>query len=229
MTNNNAQSKPAWSVRLAPYRRPSNARATVELFVTVGLFFATWALACFVLKQWGVWQGLLFTIPAGGFLVRVFILQHDCGHGSLFTTNSANRRIGRLLGVLTFTPYDTWRDSHARHHAGSGNLHERGFGDIDLMTVEEYKSATAWRKVRYRLYRHPVILFGLGPAYMFLLRHRMPLGKKNDSTVWTNTMLTNAGIAGLSLLMMLWVGVGSYLWIQIPTVVIGASVGGQNR
>jgi len=225
MTHKNAQSLKAWSARLAPYRRSSNVRAIVELVLTLGLYFASWALCLLALQKLGLFASLVLSVPSGALLVRLFILQHDCGHGSLFTSTKINRRVGRVLGVLTLTPYDSWRDSHARHHADSGNLDQRGFGDIDTMTVNEYWQSSRWRKLQYRLYRHPAVLFGLGPAYMFLLRHRVPLGLISNRTIWLSTMLTNVAIAVAFLGMMLWIGVGSFLWIHIHTIVVGASIG----
>jgi len=193
--------------------------------LTIGLFIVSWSLCWAAFTYLGVLAYLVTAIPAGALMVRLFILQHDCGHGSLFTTQKLNRRVGRILGVFTMTPYDSWRDSHSRHHAHSGNLHERGFGDIDTMTVDEYKRSSRWRKLQYRIYRHPAILFGLGPAYMFLLRHRVPLGLYHDKGIWINTMLTNCAIAVVFLLMMWWVGVASFLIVHLPIIVIGASIG----
>jgi len=225
MTHNNAQPSKAWSVRLAPYRRASNFRAAMELLLTVVLFCLSWALCYFAYQYLGLLASLVLAIPAGALMVRMFILQHDCGHGSLFTTPALNRRVGRIIGVFTLTPYDTWRDSHAKHHAGSGNLEQRGFGDIDTKTVEEYLQSTKWEKLKYRLYRHPVVLFGLGPAYMFFLRHRVPLNLVKDRTIWVNTMLTNVAIAVVFLAMMYWVGIAAFLWIHLPIITIGASIG----
>jgi len=225
MNQHNTLAHKAWSKRLAPYRIPSNLRAIVELLLTVCLFAANWALCWLAFQHLGLFASLLLTIPAGALMVRLFILQHDCGHGSLFSTQAANRRVGRFLGVFTMTPYDSWRDSHARHHANSGNLHQRGYGDIETLTVEEYQLSGRWRKLQYRLYRHPAILFGLGPAYMFLLRHRVPLGRYKDFGIWLNTMITNVAITAIFFGMMVWLGVGTFLWIHLPIIIIGASIG----
>ncbi len=215
----------AWSARLAPYRRASNARAFVELCLTLALLFGCWALSWAAYTYVGLLASLVVSIPAGALMVRLFILQHDCGHGSLFKTEKLNRWVGRFLGIFTMTPYDSWRDSHAKHHAGSGNLHQRGFGDIDTMTVNEYLQSNKWEKFKYRVYRHPVVLFGFGPAYMFFLRHRVPLVLEKDRTVWISTMLTNAAIAVAFLVMIFWVGLGAFLWIHLPMILVGASIG----
>src|SRR5690606_6576883 len=110
------------------------------------------------------------------FLVRLFLIQHDCGHGAFFRRRFANDWVGRALGILTLTPYDYWQRSHAIHHATSGNLVHRGIGDIDTLTVREYLALSWWRRLRYRLYRNPLVMFGLGPAYLFVLQFRLPVG-----------------------------------------------------
>ena len=225
MTHNTAQTVKAWSSRLAPYRRASNARAFIELGVTFILFFATWLLSYLALQNVGLFLSLLIAIPGGALLVRLFTLQHDCGHGSLFTSRAMNDRVGRVLGIFTVTPYDSWRDSHARHHAGSGNLDQRGFGDIETLTVEEYQNSSKWQQLCYRIYRHPVFLFGFGPAYMYFIRHRMPLAPIKEITFWRSTMLTNLAIAVVFFVMMVWVGVGAFLWVHLPMILVGASIG----
>jgi acyl-lipid omega-6 desaturase (Delta-12 desaturase) len=119
---------------------------------------------------------LALAIPAGALLTRFFALQHDCGHGSLFSRRPVNEWMGRAISVLTFTPYDHWRRSHALHHKLSGNLNERGFGDITTMTVEEYRAAGFWERVKYRIYRNPIIVLLIGPPVFFLILQRLAIG-----------------------------------------------------
>lgn len=143
----------------------------------------------------------------------------------MFSTRQMNNSVGRALGVVTLTPYEYWRKLHASHHASSGNLDRRGMGDIDTMTVQEYRDAALPSKILYRLYRHPVILFFLGPAYLFILRHRLPVGSMTQRKSWVSAMATNAGIAVIFSIMFYLVGISTFLMIHLPIVAVGASIG----
>jgi len=210
---------------LAPYREPRNARSLVELAITVVPFLLLW-LAIWAAVDAGYWIGLLLVVPAAGFLVRLFLIQHDCGHGSFFSYRLANDWVGRILGVLTLTPYDYWRHSHALHHAASGNLDHRGIGDIDTLTVSEFQARTPWRQRLYRLYRHPAVMFGIGPAYLFLLRHRLPMGlMHNGWRPWLSAMATNAAIALLAGLAIWLVGLVPFLLVHLPITFLAAAIG----
>lgn len=168
---------------------------------------------------------LLLALPAGGLLVRLFIIQHDCGHGSLFSSAHVNNWVGRLLGTITLTPYEYWRRLHAAHHASSGNLEKRGMGDIDTLTVREYLELGRFGRLKYRIYRHPLILFVLGPAYLFIVRHRLPIGAMRSRKPWLSAMYTNIGIFLLVAAVAYGVGLGTFFKIQIPVVAIAASIG----
>ena len=148
---------------LARYRAPNPIRSIVELVITAGPLVALWLLM-WVTLDLGYWPGLLLAVPAAGFLVRLFMIQHDCGHGAFFHRRGTNDWVGRVIGVLTMTPYDFWRRTHAAHHATSGNLDRRGIGDIDTLTVQEYLARSPLGRLRYRIYRHPAVMFGVGPA-----------------------------------------------------------------
>jgi omega-6 fatty acid desaturase (delta-12 desaturase) len=170
--------------------------------------------------------GLLLAVPAAGFLVRLFMIQHDCGHGSFFRSRLANDWVGRVIGVLTLTPYDFWRHSHAVHHATSGNLDRRGFGDVDTLTVREFLALSKRRRLLYRLYRHPMVMFGIGPAYLFILRHRLPVGlMRSRWQFWLSAMATNLAIGLLSTTAITLVGLGSFLLIQLPITILAGSIG----
>ncbi|WP_236994642.1 fatty acid desaturase [Granulosicoccus antarcticus] len=218
-----------WTTLLAPFRSADNTRALIEIMATVVPLVVLWLVLWTLLQVGTVLSSVAFVlllIPAGGLMVRLFILQHDCGHGSMFKSKVVNNWVGRFLGVFTLTPYDYWRKLHAGHHATSGDLERRGVGDIDTLTVAEYKAKNKTGKLLYRLYRNPLVMFGLGPSYMFLLRHRIPVGAmKEGLTGWGSTLATNAGILIMTLLMIKFAGLDAFLLIQLPIVVLGASIG----
>jgi len=214
-----------WAQILANYREPSHARSVLELAITAGsfavLWFSMWAALWF-----GYWLSLVIAVPTAGFLVRLFMIQHDCGHGSFFRRRAVNDWVGRALGALTLTPYDAWRRSHAIHHASSGNLERRGIGDINTLTVREYLALSRWQRLGYRLYRNPIVMFGLGPAYLFIVQNRLPVGSmRGGLQPWLSTMATNAGIALVILVMMWLVGVGPFLLVHLPIMLLAASIG----
>ncbi len=214
-----------WAALLSRYREPSPRRSAFELAVTSAAFVVTW-IVMWATLGFGYWLTLLMAVPAAGFLVRLFLIQHDCGHGTLFRKRSTNDWIGRVLGTLTLTPYDCWRRSHNIHHASSGNLQLRGIGDIDTLTVREYISAPRWERLRYRFYRHPLVMFGLGPAYLFLLQHRLPVGLMRKGWLpWVSTMATNAAIAVLVCAMIWLVGARPFLLVHLPITLLAASIG----
>lgn len=172
------------------------------------------------------WLYALALGPTAGLLVRLFLLQHDCGHGSLFASRRANDATGRVLGVLTLTPYAHWRRAHAIHHATQGHLGKRGTGDVDTITVAEYLARGRWERLRYRLYRHPVVMFGIGPSFIFLLQHRLPAGFMRDGAgPWISTMGTNIAAAALIGAVMLLLGVVPFLAVHLPVLVLAGTIG----
>jgi omega-6 fatty acid desaturase (delta-12 desaturase) len=212
--------------RLAGYRDPSLPRSLTELAVTAVPLIALWA-AMWALMHVSYWLSLMLAIPAAGFLVRLFMIQHDCSHGAFFRQRAINDWVGRVIGIATLTPYDYWKRTHAAHHASSGNLDRRGMGDVSTVTVREYL-AMNWRgRFGYWLYRHPAIMFGLGPAYLFILQHRAPLGLMRGAgwSPWISTMATNAGIAGVAGLLVWLIGFGPFLAIHLPIAILAASIG----
>ena len=192
----------SWAKRLAPYRKVSNGRALVELAITTAAFLALWA-ASWWLYHISIFASLALAIPTAAFLVRLFLLQHDCGHMAMFSSRQANDWVGRVLGFFTLTPYDYWRHAHAQHHMGSGNLNRRGIGDIETYTLAEYKALSLRGRFKYRLYRNPFVLFGVGPIYVFLIAQRFPLDTfKNGHAAWLSVFGTNAAILAYAGLMM---------------------------
>jgi acyl-lipid omega-6 desaturase (Delta-12 desaturase) len=210
---------------LACYRSPNLGRSVVELLITIVPFALLWLMMWFAL-QIGYGLYLVLAVPAAGFLVRLFMIQHDCGHGAFFRHRLANDWVGRALSVLTLTPYDFWRRTHAVHHATSGNLDRRGMGDIDTLTVGEYRSLSRWGRMRYRIYRHPLVMFGIGPAYLFFLQYRLPIGLMRAGwRPWLSTMVTNLAILLLASIGIWIVGVVPFLLVHLPIMLIGASLG----
>ncbi len=210
---------------LARYRNPNHGRSIFELFVTGVPFIVLWAAAWWV-SSISYWLTIAVSILAAVFLVRLFMIQHDCGHGAFFRVRSANDWVGRVLGVLTFTPYEVWRRGHAAHHATSGNLDKRGVGDVDTLTVNEYQALPWFRRLIYRLYRHPFILFGIGPAYYFILRNRFPIGiSRGDRAFWVSAMGTNLGIILVSGVLIYFLGLEAFLLVQLPIILMASSIG----
>jgi omega-6 fatty acid desaturase (delta-12 desaturase) len=211
--------------RLNRYRQPNRIRSGFELAVTVVPFFAFLLLALFS-ASYGFWWGLVLIVPAAGFLLRLFMIQHDCGHGSFFAHRAADDWTGRVLGVLTLTPYDYWRGAHATHHASAGNLDQRGVGDIETMTVREYRAQSTAGKLRYRLIRNPLVMFVIGPIYVFLLKHRWPFETFRVAGMqWRSTMLTNLAIVALFAAMIWLFGVSSLLTVHLPIVLLAGAAG----
>ena len=210
---------------LLRYREPDPRRALFEVVVTLIPLVILWVLMWLSLSV-GYWLTLLLAVPAAGFMLRLFMIQHDCGHGAFFRRNATNNWVGRALGVLTLTPYDYWKRNHAIHHATSSNLDRRGIGDIETLTVEEYRGRTTFGRIFYRCYRSALVMFGIGPAYLFLLQHRLPFFQMRDGwRPWLSTMATNAAIAGMAAGMMYLVGVGPFLKVHMPIVLLAASFG----
>jgi acyl-lipid omega-6 desaturase (Delta-12 desaturase) len=220
-----ASSAGDWLPILNRYRAPSHMRSAVELLVTTVPFILLW-IAAWACLRWSYWLSLAVAVPAAGFLVRLFMIQHDCGHGAFFRQRLANDWTGRIIGVLTLTPYDHWRSSHAVHHASSGNLDRRGIGDVATLTVGEYLAASRLRRAGYRLYRNPLVMFGLGPAYVFLVRHRYPTGAAiRRRRAWVSAMATNVAIATAVVAGMWLVGVRPFLLVHVPITLLAASIG----
>jgi acyl-lipid omega-6 desaturase (Delta-12 desaturase) len=214
-----------WSQTLARYREPNRSRSTLEIAITIVPLILLWFLMWAMLDL-GYRVALPIAVPAAGFLVRLFMIQHDCGHGAFFRERLANDWVGRVISVFTLTPYDFWRRTHAIHHASSGNLDRRGVGDIDTLTVREYLALSRWGRFRYRVYRHPIIMFGLGPAYLFVFRHRLPIGLMSSGwQAWLSTMATNVAIAAVVATVMSFVGVVPFLLVHLPITLLAASIG----
>lgn len=215
----------SWSARLARYKGADLTRSVAQLALSSFLFAGTWVLAYLSLSV-SYWLTLLLAVPAAFFLIRLFIIQHDCGHGSFFSSGAISDLVGSLLGVITLTPYHYWKKTHALHHATSGNLEHRGFGDIDTLTVDEYRAASRWQRFKYRVYRHPIVLFGVGAVIHFFVRHRIPTivprewKRERRSILYTNVGLAVLIVAAGSLL-----GFRQVLLVHLPVAIITVLVG----
>ncbi|XOZ34502.1 fatty acid desaturase [Halomonadaceae bacterium KBTZ08] len=224
-TQNRTAEPRALSRRLNHYRQPRRSRSIMEIAVTAVPFALIWILMWATLGL-SYWLTLLLSVPAAGFLVRLFMIQHDCSHMSFFHSRKANHWVGRVIGVFTLTPHDLWRYTHIQHHANSGNLDRPSIGGLETLTVREFHALTFFQRLRYRLYRHPIVLFGFGPAYIFLLSYRLPFGfMRNGWMPWMSTMGTNLGIAALVAILIGSVGLGPFLLIQLPITLVASTIG----
>ncbi len=218
-------SRAAWKERLGPYERSDDRAALFQLATTLALFGLVWWLTLEALAV-GWWATLLGAPIAAWLYVRLFIFQHDCGHGSFFTSRRANDLVGFWLGVLTLTPYRYWKRSHAIHHGSSGNLDRRTLGDVTTLTVAEYLALPWWRRLAYRLYRNPLVMLGLGPIWVFLLKHRLPLDTPRSwKKEWRSVMLTNAALVGVVAVMWWAVGLERFLLVQLPINLVAGPIG----
>jgi len=217
--------KPAWYWNAAEYGKSNLRKSIWQLVNTFGSYGLLWALMIGTLKwRWPYWMTLALAVVAGGILVRVFIVFHDCCHGSFFASRRANTILGYISGVLTFTAFEDWRRVHNRHHATAGDLDRRGVGDIWTMTVEEYLAAPLGQRLSYRLYRNSFVLLVPGALLLFLIVQRFARKgagtRERMSVLYTNlALLLIVGIANWT------IGLPSYLLIQLPVIVIAGSVG----
>jgi omega-6 fatty acid desaturase (delta-12 desaturase) len=214
-----------WNTLLAPYRKPVAWRAWFQILDTAIPFFAVWAVMLWSLEV-GYWLTLLLAVPAAMLLVRLFILQHDCGHGAFLPSQRLNNLIGSLIGVMTLVPYEYWRKTHAIHHASSGNLDIRSFGDIDTLTVREYLSRRRFKRFLYRLYRHPLVMLVVGPVWQFVIKHRYPTDAPPEwKREWASVHWTNVALLAIVTVMWLTVGIDRFLLVQLPITLLAGSIG----
>jgi omega-6 fatty acid desaturase (delta-12 desaturase) len=212
-----------WKNVLKPYQQPDLKRSLWQIINTFVPFFIVWYLSYLSLNI--SYALTLFGCLIGGLLtIRIFIIFHDCGHGSFFKQQKWNDTLGLICSLFVLTPYHRWRHGHAIHHATNGDLDRRGIGDVKTLTVNEYLALSPWHRFRYRVYRHPLVLFGIGPTLVFVLSER--LCERDDkprerwSVHWTNVALVLVIAAGC-----LWLGPLEFLLVQVPMTIVASSVG----
>ncbi len=224
ITNTSVESKYAgWHDIVVRYIHPDLWRSIWQMVNTLVPYFALWALMLYSVHI-SYWLTLALAFPTAGFMMRSFIIFHDCGHGSFFKSRKANDAVGFITGVINFTPYYKWRRDHAIHHATASDLDGRGVGDVKTMTVEEYLAAPWWRKTFYRIFRNPLVMFTLGSFSVFAIVARIP-AKKDKGRELHSVWYTNLALAVLITGMCLLVGWQTYLLVQLPVLILGTSVG----
>jgi len=212
-----------WRQIVAAYQHSDTKRSVWQVANSVVPYLALWYLAYRLLAV-SYWLALPVALLAAGFMVRVFIIFHDCGHGSFFASGRANSVLGFITGVLTFTPYDDWRAEHARHHATAGDLDQRGTGDVWTMTVKEYRQASFRQRVGYRAYRNPFVLLGVAPLYVFLLKQRFPR-RGSTARARMSVHLTNLALASIFAVLFATAGVKATLLIELPLLAAAGAAG----
>jgi omega-6 fatty acid desaturase (delta-12 desaturase) len=213
----------SWQQAVAAYQYSDWRRSVWQVVNTLVPYFVLWYVMLRSLEV-SYWLTLGLSIIAAGFLMRAFIIFHDCGHGSFFRSRRANDAVGILTGILTFTPYYQWRHDHAVHHASAGDLDRRGVGDVWTLTVQEYLDSPAWKRMAYRLFRYPPVMVGLGPFFSFVISQRFARAgaakRERHSVYWTNLALL-----GILVLMGVTIGLKAYVLIQVPVMVFAGAAG----
>jgi acyl-lipid omega-6 desaturase (Delta-12 desaturase) len=212
-----------WREAVARHEQPSLPHSLLDLATSVVPYLAI-SVAMYLCLDVSVWITFALAVPAAGFLMRTFIVFHDCAHGSFLPSKRANLWVGRFAGLLVFQPFANWRHNHAVHHGSSGDLDRRGTGDIATLTVEEYLSRPWKSRLGYRLFRSPVVMFGIGPIWSLMIGPR----------IWSNKMrprqrrsilVTNLALALLIAAIAWLVGLQAWLLVQIPTAVLAGTLG----
>jgi omega-6 fatty acid desaturase (delta-12 desaturase) len=212
-----------WKAIVAEYEQPHFWHASWQIVNSIGAYIALWCLM-YVSLSASLWLTIILVIPAAGLLVRIFIIFHDCVHGSFFKSRRTNMFWGFVTGMLTFTPYTFWRQAHLYHHATSGKLEGRGVGDIWTLTVEEYLQAPRSKKLFYRFVRHPLILFIVGPIFQFLIIQRFPnkgAKLKEKQSVW----IMNIALVGFAAMLISIFGTLPWAFIQLSILTVSSSIG----
>ena len=216
---------PSWESLVKKYQTAPNRKSIWQLCNSFIPFLIIWYLMILSIDV-SYWVTLLLALPAAGFVVRIFIIQHDCGHGSFFKSKRANDFWGMAASIISFTPYHYWRKNHAIHHASAGKLDQRGIGDIYTMTVEEYLNQSKWGRLKYRLYRNPIILFVFIPVVLFVVLYRLPISDKKDFKKFQPSVYITSIVIALIVAGLIWLlGWQTFLMIQLPITFIASTTG----
>ena len=221
--NEKKPSEPAWKTAMRRYQRSDLKRSVWQLINSVVPYLALWVVA-YMLLDVSYWATIGVCVLASGFLTRVFIIAHDCGHGSFFKSRKANAFWGSITSALASLPYHAWRHEHAIHHAHSGDLDNRGVGDIDTMTVNEYLAASKWVRLKYRLYRHPFVMFVIGPLYIFTLNYRK-WSPGATRRVKMSVIRNNLALVVILAIAHFTIGIKAFFMVQLPIIAISGSLG----
>lgn len=210
---------------LLVYSEPATLSSLAQLLGNLAAYFGLW-VAIWYVADFSILLALPFAFPLAGFVLRIFSIQHDCGHGAFFRSRAANDWTGRVLSVLTLVPYAYWRSAHATHHATVGRLDRRGIGEIDTLTAREYAELSWLQRLGYRAYRHPIVLFGIGPSYQFYLRFRLPINLPEPAREARNSILAmNVALLVIGIAIYATVGLGQFLLFYLPVMTLAAGAG----
>jgi omega-6 fatty acid desaturase (delta-12 desaturase) len=212
----------SWQRTTARYRASNTRRGVVQVCTSILPLIALFVLM-YASLDGSYWLTLALSVPTAGFLVRTFVIMHDCGHGSFVPSRRANDIVGFIAGVLTVTPFEQWRRDHAMHHASSGDLDRRGHGDVATLTVEEYLGRTRWGRLKYRMYRSVFVLFVIGPPYILVMRHWR--GFTGDPRDRIGVRAADATLGALLVLLSLTVGLKAVALIYVPVYLLAGAVG----
>ncbi len=213
----------SWQEVIMKYTRPVLHKSLWQIFNSVVPYIIIWYIMYRSLV-YPYWVTILLSLVASGFLIRIFIIFHDCGHRSFFKSKRANFIVGKLMGILAFTPFHKWHFQHRIHHATSGNLDKRGIGDVWTMTVKEYQNSTRWNRFLYRAFRNPFVMFIIGPVFVVMVQNRLAK-KQLTRQEKRNVYFTNIMILIMAVSISLVIGIKAFLLIQLPIILIAHSIG----
>jgi omega-6 fatty acid desaturase (delta-12 desaturase) len=221
---NTSTDQPSWKDILAPYERPQTRSAVIQIATSLLPYLALSTVAYLTLGHISIWLTLLLAVPTGGFLIRTFVVFHDCAHGSLLPSRKANVRVGAFLGLFVLTPYARWKHEHAVHHATSGDLDRRGVGDVYTLTVAEYNAMPFKSRLAYRLFRNPLIMFGIGPIFAMIIGPRI-VGKDARPRMRNSVLFTDAVLGSVFVLMFVFLGWRFVAEVWAPGALLAGSGG----